>query len=190
MGVVSFALADTNGDLTLLTSSDVAEVKFAEGEAFTVSAENVTVDIPMLSVGEYMFVAYISTADGIRSSGFVNVPFETMEGNILSKDGLTVKASYEANDTAKFTYAKSAEVYMNLEVEGNLDYAAFADAVFAAVEVYGMAEAKIEKMNDGTATVLKGNEAVIEAGTYRVAYSVKDANVSVDGYVYINYIVK
>ena len=188
--VVSFALADANGDLTLLTSSDVAEVKFAAGEAFTVSAENVTVDIPMLSVGEYMFVAYISTADGIRSSGFVNVPFETMEGNILSKDGLTVKASYEANDTAKFTYAKSAEVYMNLEVEGNLDYAAFADAVFAAVEVYGMAEAKIEKMNDGTATVLKGNESVIEAGTYRVAYSVKDANVSVDGYVYIDYIVK
>ena len=186
--VVAFALANANGDLTLIDSTEVPSVAFkGNGDKFTVSTGAVELDIPVMEQGEYQLVAYLATADGVRSSGFIAVPFESVEGNAIKKDAMSIQPKYIDNDAISIMYSRNVDINIEVKSDVELGYEEFADLVLTRIYDYGTPDTVIYAWDGTTATALNGNEAKISYGSYRVAYSIKNGDVSVDGYVYVEF---
>ena len=81
---VAFALVSTSGSggLIHIGSDNEASAEYSNEKKFTVSASDVTLEMPTVKPGEYTLVAYIATSDGIRSSKYFEVSFDEISSEI------------------------------------------------------------------------------------------------------------
>jgi len=187
---VGFALASASGkgQLNHIESTAASPVTYEGGSEFKVIASTYF-EIKPLTAGEYVLVAYISTTDGIRMTGFTPlaipsiIPAEANAGNVktsISKnaDGnLAVSCSFiteieielpKASYTAKSMYeALGTEIY---------EYAFVAEG--AVLEVL---------LEDGSWSADINGTGTLANGTYRLKYELKNGNVEVNGFVYTEY---
>lgn len=193
--VLAFALLGlegTDGTLTLLKSTgEIVTTPYADADTFTVKG-GASLQLPTLAFGSYTLVAYISTADGIRSSAFVPVPvtelvpYERVSGNV------SVSTAKAADGTLLLTFTEvlDVEVSAHLPEQGYHSYATMYDALAEAAYLYGFAEeeALVERLGeDGSWTAMLGTEAQLESGTYRLAYTIKNGESVKNGTVFTTY---
>lgn len=190
--MVNFALVGTGSQgLTHVTLGETQTASYDGGSTFTVT-QTTTFEIPVLVPGDYTVVAYISTADGIRMSGYTDVVFtavalyEGKQGNLAIKVGQgsagQLAVSYE--------YIREIEVGVTFENE-QVTYAAMHAALSEAAYTYGFAmeEAMVEVKGEGdTWTSLTGQEETLVTGTYRLKYQIKNGEMHIEGYVYTQYV--
>ena len=170
--MVNFALVGTGSQgLTHVTLGETQTASYDGGSTFTVT-QTTTFEIPVLVPGDYTVVAYISTADGIRMSGYTDVvftelaPYEGKQGNLAIKVGQgsagQLAVSYE--------YIREVEVAVTFESE-QVTYAAMHAALSEAAYTYGFAmeEAMVEMKGEGdTWTSLTGQDEPLVTGTNRL----------------------
>lgn len=182
---------NASAGLTHIELAEPVTVKYADEDVFKVK-QTVSFEIPFLAAGEYTIVAYISTDDGIRSSGYTDLvftevtPYQTKEGNISvavdkNSAGELVISQVEINDI---------EVSISLPESGAHTYATMYEALSAEAYKYGFVAdgAVIERLGEGDVwSALTGDETAIEDGTYRLKYNIKNGTLLAEGYVYTNY---
>ncbi len=159
--MVNFALIETSGsDLIHLEVENSHPTAYAKTETFTVTAEQVTVKLPALTNSSYQLVAYISTEDGIRTSGY--------------KECMAIHVTPVTQTT--------------LTTEQKVDYATFYTIVCEVAYQYGIPEQSLLEYLDGDAyKTMTGNETEIATGDYRLAYTVSNGGNSTSDYVYVSY---
>ncbi len=176
---VGIALANANG----LVHVDTQAVAVApNGSTASVSAQNVSFELPVLASGNYNLVAYVCTADGIRISEYKVVAINSAtQGNVtvgnvqISTDASQNVVIYQGTIDAKITLAFATAP----------TFEQFYGKVTEFASVYGVLSTKVEQLVDGNYKALSGTETAIASGTYRVAYKVVNGNNSKQGYVYV-----
>ncbi len=188
---VAFALiaADGTGGLIHLSSDNADSVKYAGESKFTVNAENVTVGIPALSPGEYTVVAYISTADGIRSSQYVKVVFEEVSAEPLVFEWIELTAEKGSDGYISFNYIAKTDVSVEHVSREKLDYSGLRQLMAETASSYGTPNDTLVEMlgADGNYTALAADSTEIADGQYRMAYHIDNADYVLSGYVYLTY---
>lgn len=192
---VNFALIGIlegmNSGLNHVELKSPITVKYAGEDVFKVK-QTASFDIPVLASGEYEIVAYISTADGIRVSAYQSLAFtevnayETKDGNI----SVIISKTAEGKLLVSCIEIQIIEVAINYPESNIHSYATMLDELSNQAYTFGFADdnAVIEKQGDGdTWIALNGDEAELEAGVYRISYSIKNGTSLVEGYVYTNY---
>ena len=192
--VVNFALLGldgTDGMLTHLNHSDLTATPYSDGDSFTVTA-NTTFELPLLAEGSYTLVAYISTEDGIRSSGYTPVSFQELTPYESELGYLAVRTAKASDGTLLLTFEEilDIEVTVAMPETGFHSYVTMFDALSEQAYVYGFAEegAVVEKLGeDGNWTALIGTEETLESGTYRLKYSIQNGEKIKNGTVFTDY---
>lgn len=189
---IRFALDPEDGQNTGLIHLDVAatgETPYADEKTFSVAVTDVSLAIPVVDPGTYTLVAYISTADGIRSSDYIPVTFDTVTPAELSQGNLCATVQQGAGNTLQLTCVQVEDVYVSLEVEELQDHQQFRDAVMSVVNQYGVPDGDIEKLDAETETftTFSQEEGTVGDGVYRVAYNVVNGDHAVSGHIYIQY---
>jgi hypothetical protein len=192
---VGFAIvgtnANTNSGLVHIDFNETLETEYV-GEAVFKVNQTASFEIPVLAEGEYTLVSYISTADGIRSSGYQPVKF-TEAKRYEEKMG-NVNVVIDSNNSGELLLSISgvSEIEVKPELAEGVVHS-YSD-MFAALEkeayLYGFVDetAVLEMSADGiTWTSLTGSETTLEDGSYRLKYSIKNGNVTSQGYVYTVY---
>ncbi len=182
--VIEYALADALGNLAHVEMmEELNKTTFTGEKSFSVKATTGTIDFGALEAGEYTLVAYIATADGIRTSDFTPVKFDIVEP--AAEENITKGA----NGELKVVFEKSADVYIDYISDTTLDY----NGLYALMETlaypYGdIIDAKIEQSsvnaenNKFIYVALNGNETQIVPRTYRTTYTSSQGET---GYVYL-----
>ena len=187
--MVSFALKANDGSLIHLDITNETTVKYAEEKEFTVNAENASFELPEIAPGEYTVVCYISTADGIRASGYTELAFEKAEGLPVTLSSSELSAAIGEGGALTVTYIEKLDHYVSVSTVNALDFAGFKALIGEEAFKYGTPKDDvIEKLVDEEYTALTGEETEIESGTYRIFYSAKNGNATRMGYVYISYV--
>lgn len=184
---VKFALKSSGG-LVHLESSESGTATFANEKSFTVTVENVTMELPVLAAGNYTLVAFVSTADGIRTSQYAEVVFDAVDTTTRQTGNILMTPSIATGNTLKLTFTETADVYIECS-EVISGYAVLYEVLATEAEKYGVpGEGRVEKLGaDGSYTVMIGEEAEIPAGTYRLSYGTVNGEQISEGYVYLNY---
>ena len=159
--MVNFALIEgTGGGLIHLEVENSHRTTYAKTKTFTVAAEQVPVKLPALKNSAYKLVAYISTVDGIRTSGYKEVM--DLHGTSESQTALTTQAK--------------------------VDYATFYTMVCEVAYQYGLpAQSPLEYLEGETYIPMAGDETEIATGVYRLAYTVANEDRDATHYVYVAY---
>ena len=187
---VSFALASEAGLVHLEKKAGGGVTSFQEGDGFSVTVEDVGLQLPALADGEYRLVAYIATDDGIRSSAYTAFAFDTaeehMEG-VIGKTRLAVQRTAEGS--LVLTYTVIADVHTTLSYGGELTYGELYALIAGVACEYGIPDgAMLEICSDaenGVFTPMTGEETVITDGEYRLAYNMQNGEKTVNGYIYV-----
>ncbi len=189
---VGFSLISADGGNSGLVHLDVKSSVtslYAGEKSFTVSASDISFELPMLDVGKYTLVGYIITTDGIRSSDYVPLAFNGVQESKKTVGNISVSTQQNADGTVLVAFAENIDVYETLTVDTQQDYSSFYVDCMTAVNKYGVATSDIEKYdeaaNEYTALVQDGG--LITDGNYRVAYNIVNGDYSVAGYIYISY---
>ena len=187
---VALALEDSGGGLIHLEQTAESKVEYTGGGSFTVTANNVKLNVPHLPEGQYRLVAYISTSDGIRSSKFAPVKIEATDGATYEMGDVDVTS--EIVDSALILkYEKKIDVAVDIQSENKLSYSEFKTLAEEAAFKYGIpADSLIEMLNGEEYVNLNGEETEIQSGIYRLKYTVENGGTVSEGYVYINYSLK
>ncbi|MBP3391943.1 MAG: hypothetical protein J6L76_04060 [Clostridia bacterium] len=158
---VHLALIQESGnDLIHLEVENDDHVSYTGSRTFTVTADQITAKIPALPERSYKVVAYISTVDDIRASGY------------KSFMDLNVEPATE----------------IVLTTDQKVDYEAFRTLVCQEAYSFGVpAQSAIECLKGETYQPMLGNETEIASGQYRLAYTVSEGGEDRTGYVYIAY---
>ncbi|MBE6594717.1 MAG: hypothetical protein E7644_02840 [Ruminococcaceae bacterium] len=193
--VLSFALLGlegTDGTLTLLESAgEMTATPYVDADTFTVKG-GATLQLPTLAFGSYTLVAYISTADGIRSSAYIPVPVTELVPYENASGNVSVSTAKAADGTLLLTLTEvlDVEISAHLPEQGFHSYATMYDLLAEAAYLYGFAEedALVELLGeDGTWAALLGTEEKLGSGTYRLRYSVKNGEAVKNGTVFTVY---
>ena len=181
---VAFGLQSTGGLVHL--TAETAPVKFAGGDTITVKAENMTLDVPTLAAGAYTPVAYIATADGIRSSACVPLTFEAVDTDAKQDANLRMSAAKAADNTVTLTFALTDDVWLTYE-DLPADYAALRALFEEVAAPYGVPVDTAVEMSgaDGSFAAMSGNETTIAAATYRLGYTTLNGDKTRTGYIYL-----
>lgn len=187
---VNFALASNAGLVHLEKKLGSGMASYANEDTFSVTVENVKLDIPTLADGECTLVAYISTDDGVRSSDYTAVKFDVVDTEnefVIEKTRLTV--SKAESGAIILLYTVIADVYTELSFEGNLDYEGLYTLMAGIACEYGIPEnGNLEMLTDArndVYTSMTGSEAEVVSGVYRMAYNMQNAEKTASGYVYV-----
>lgn len=192
---VNFAIvgtADTSSaGLVHIELGQTPSVAYADADTFKVN-QTATFDIPVVSVGEYTVVAYISTEDGIRSSAYQPLAFTEVTRYEAKQDGVNIVADKKENGQLVISISQISDVEVSVALPEGAAHS-YAD-MFTALEekayLYGFVDegSVLETSADGkTWTALTGNEATLESGSYRLKYSIKNGSSVSEGYVYTAY---
>ncbi len=190
---VGFALVSTSntGDgLIHMTFTNDTKIVYTDTDTFTTGSANASVTIPVLSPGNYTVVAYISTADSIRASQYVPLTFTEIDTKQIDLGSTVLVPSQNEKGEIVLTYVENIDVNISLTSPDELDYVSLRDLLAEEAYKYGVAsDAPVEKQDaeSGNFSALTGGESSIESGTYRLAYSVENGDVTLDGYIYANY---
>ncbi len=187
---IDFALSSEAGLVHLEKKTGSGTASFSQGNSFSVTIEDVTIDIPVLVDGEYKLVAYIATDDGIRSSGYTTFEFDvvdTQSENVIEKSKVVAKK--ESDNGLLITYTTTADVNTSLSYEGTLNYEDLYSLIAGIACEHGIpSNTGIEMLtNEETEvyTAMLGDESEITSGTYRLAYNVQNGEKMLDGYIYV-----
>lgn len=158
---VNVALIQESGnELIHLEVENDDRVSYTGGNTFTVTARQITAKLPALPEHSYKLVAYISTDDGIRSSGY--------------------KAFMDLNVDPTTEIARTTDQ--------KVDYETFRTLVCQEAYRFGVpAQSPIEYLEGESYKPMTGNETEIATGKYRLAYTVSVGEEEQTGYVYITY---
>ncbi len=187
---VAFALRSLSGGNLVHLACETAPVAYSGAGAFTVAAESISLQLPLLSVGEYELVAYIATAEGIRASAPAVIPIEVASGEAVKGGNIKGEVVIEAG-ASKVVYSETADAVAVIYGAPETSYAEFYEKMAEVAFVYGIpSEQKIEKVDPETmaATALTGEEASIEEGTYRIYFSATNGEIVTKGYVYVAFV--
>jgi len=187
---VNFALASDAGLVHLEKKSGSGTASYAKSSSFSVTVENVTLDIPALVDGEYKLIAYIATDDGVRSSAYTAFEFDSVDTEsemMIEKTNLLAK---KANDGGLvLTYSIMTDVYTSLSYEGSLDYEGLYTLIAGIACEHGIPSGSNPEMLTDQAneiyTALTGDETEISDGVYRLAYNMQNGEKTVDGFIYV-----
>ena len=193
--MVNFAIVEvsenSNSGLNHVELYESLSVEYTDEEVFKVS-QSASFEIPVLAEGKYTVVAYISTEDGIRSSGYQSVAFTEVNKYEKAHGNLNVLIDKGTDGTLSISVAEISEVEVAVEFPSET-VPSYTD-MFLALEkeayLYGFVDegALLEKSEDGVTWVsLTGNETSLEGGIYRLNYSVKNGNDASVGFVYTVY---
>ena len=189
---VNFALvakgSESASGLSHIRLGDGLSAEFTGGKSFSVK-QSVSFDLPALAEGEYTLVAYISTHDGIRSSGYTALEFskitdaEETQGakklSVVEGEGKSLVLKCEIN--------REIEVIIG---EGNRSYADMYAELERLANAYGFVKegAALEKLcEDGEWTVVSDGEEYLSSGTYRLGYYIANGESTTEGFVFTKY---
>ena len=188
---VFFAIKPNDSDsLTHITLEERSAVKYAGEKSFRVASGKVRFTLPTMTVGEYTLVAYLATADGIRTSKPIPVTFDSVVADEMQVEDLIVTSVKAQDGSLTVKYEANPDVYLTLSKTAEaIDYAKLHEFIASAAFSHGTpSESVIERRGEGGVyTALTGEETSIEEGEYRLAYSVKNGDTTREGYVYVTY---
>jgi hypothetical protein len=184
---IMFALANSNGGLVHFQMDNSSTTTYTGEDRFTVTASALEFTLPTLAPGDYTLVAYIATADGIRSSAYTPVALDEILNTPLSFENISISASKGDNGALVLTYSTVTDFTLDLTIDGTVDYAEFKTALSEMAFRYGTPADTIEMLTDDSYTPLTGSEVEIAEGTYRIAYAVENGEHSLQGYIYVRY---
>ena len=187
---IAFAMKslDEDGGLTHI-EVDTATALYDGADSLTVTAQNLTFMLPMLSPGDYTLVAYVATADGIRSSMYTELGITNISDGVVKEGNIqaTVKAE---DDLLKVTYIETPEAVAVIVRDEATPYAEFYELMAEIAFNYGIpSEDLIQKVDPETmeATALVGNEEDIESGIYMILYTSNSGENTEQGKLYVEY---
>ena len=183
--VLTFALLGADGTLTHIESNTVGSVKYNGEDSFTVKGD-ATFNIPTLSVGDYVLVAYISTADGIRTSAYTKLAFSETEASEKTEGNLKVSlVKGESNELiVKHTTTTDIDVILSSD---SYTAKSLYDELSREIYKYGfIAEgASLEvKGENGSWITVTDDSVELSAAAYRLKYNVKNGEDFKEGYAY------
>ena len=186
---VRFALSGPEGLVHLKAAGTEQTTAYKKGNEFSLSVSDVTLELPALTDGSYTLVAFISTADGIRSSGYTPLPVDTVdtETNVtLTRSRMTVEKGN--NGALVVRYTLITDLFTEIAPEQPVDYQAFYEMLASFVCAYGIPGEGIEVLTgEDTYTALTGQETEILSGTYRLAYTIENGEKQVSGYLFVEF---
>ena len=187
---VNFALSGTSGLVHIASIGDIQTTAYTNGNSFSVTVNDISLELPQLLDGSYTLVAYIATADGIRSSGYTAVKFDSVEDSqsiTLKRSNMNV--AQNSNGDLILSYELITDIYVSLSGDLSMSYSDLYNMMAAEVCDYGIPSgANIEYLNDeNTYIAMEGNETVIASGKYRLAYDIENGEKVVNGYIYAEY---
>ena len=183
---VVLALEDSAGSIVHLEQTSSGEVKYAGEKKFSVTVSGVEITLPHLTPGSYRVVAYIATADGIRSSKFTSVSFNAADEQPVNLGDTDLSGSIGADGALTLTYTERVDVYVKVEFETAPAFDAFKQTVCEQAFLYGTPdESKIEMLQGESYVALTGTETKIAEGIYRIGYTVENGSYTLSGYVYV-----
>ncbi|MBR2479686.1 MAG: hypothetical protein IKB56_00070 [Clostridia bacterium] len=187
---INFALSSELGLVHLEQKTGNGTALFTKGETFSVTIENVTMDIPVLVDGEYKMVAYIATDDGIRSSAYTPFAFEVVDTESENKiEKSRIVAEKLSGGELVLTYTTVPDVNTSLSYEGTLAYEDLYSQIAGIACEHGIpSNNNIEMLTDvenKVYTSLIGDETEITSGVYRLAYNMQNGEKTVEGYIYV-----
>ncbi len=187
---IALAMIDTaeaNG-LVHLDSATESTVVYTGEDTFTVNADGLTATLPVLSAGSYTVVAYISTADGIRASDYIEVDFHSVEGTSLPMSGVAMSTVLSESGALTVSYEPVTDFFVTLTTDTAVDYASFYGLLAAEAFNHGTpSEGTVERKTEDGYEPLVGDETVIADGTYRMAYVMQNGETTVEGFLYADY---
>ena len=183
---VAFALKPIgSGNLVHLESTNETTLPFTRGDGFTVSTAEAELTLPMMTDGEYVLVAYLSTYDGIRSSGFVSVPCDAISEYSLTegRERMTVGSTNERQLSVKYTETVDVEITVTSSTPFDAE-ALYGRMAEVAYERWVPTESSLEMQNGEvwSAVVTAKGEALAD-GYYRISYTADGQS----GFVYAEY---
>lgn len=184
---VAFALADSNGKLVHFDTENTQSIKYSDENKFTVTVAALDLTLPVLSAGNYTFVTYIATSDGVRASAYTPVKVNETINMPTSTENMNVSSATDGNGVLTLTYEQIKDFTVSLTTQSPVGYEEFKTAVSEIVFEYGIPSDIIEIESDESYTALTGNETEIVDGTYRISYKVENGDIVTQGYVYVQY---
>ena len=187
---VSFALASDAGLVHLDKKTGSGTASFAGGESFSVTVEDVMLNIPALAEGEYRLVAYIATDDGVRSSAYTAFEFDTVAtgaDDIIEKTKLVATKADDGG--LVLTYTVTPDVYTELSCKEALNYEELYTLIAGIACEHGIPEGTVpEMLTDAEGevyTAMTGDETEISGGVYRLAYNMQNGEKTSNGFIYV-----
>lgn len=191
---VGFALVSTSdekGGLIHPAFTNDTKIVYTGTDSFTAGSANAGVTLPELSPGSYTVVAYISTSDSVRASQYVPISFTEIDTKQIDLGDTMLVPSQNEKGEIVLTYVENIDVSISLASPEDLDYASLRDILAEEAYKYGVAsDVPVEKQNADSEgfSALTGDETVVESGVYRLAYSVQNGDVTLNGYIYAEYL--
>ena len=188
---VAFAMVSKNGSggLVHLDVDNTATISYADQAEFTVSANDVSFELPILAVGDYTVVAYISTSDGIRASEYIAIDFDSVSETPVKIERISMSAKVDSDGEITVSYAEITDFTVSLTSAEKLDYGAFRELIAAEAFKYGTPSDGALEIQSGEEYIsLSGTETEIADGTYRIGYSLQNGDLVTEGYIYIKYV--
>ncbi len=185
--VVSFALIGKDNTLTHIDTEGQTGVKYDGAEVFTVSG-NAEFDIPILALGEYYLAAYISTADGIRTSAYTKLVFTAFTET--EKSVGNTKVTLLKQDTNELTVKYGEIIDVNIALGGTAYTGAeMTEALSKEIYKYGFVSkgAALEVLSGSAYVEVTELESKLASGSYRLKYSVANGSEVKEGYVIASY---
>lgn len=191
---VNFALASDAGLVHLEKETGSGATSFTKGSSFSVTVENVTMTIPALVDGEYKLVAYIATDDGIRSSAYTAVEFDTVDTKLEQMIEKKKLSAEKASDGGLvLTYITIPDVHTTLSCAESPDYEKLYTLLAGIACEHGIPSgSRPEMLTDAeneVYTAMTGSETEITNGTYRLAYDLQNGEKTASGFIYVTLII-
>jgi len=187
---VALALENSKGALVHLEQSSASANEYSGEGAFTATATDIRLTLPMLETDSYRLVAYIATSDGIRSSKCAAVTFDAsaVDGMPVVAENTELTAAVSSN-TLVLTYTEKLDVFTSLSSKEALDFASFDKLVRELAFNYGYTDGNTVEIKGGNGayTVLSDTTEQVPDGEYRIKYSVINGEAVKSGYIYISF---
>lgn len=188
---VGFALleSEANGGGLIHTEATVSgETEFVGSGPFTVKADG-SFTLPEVDEGEYKIVAYIETADGIRTSAYTELKFTALTpasvafGNVNA----TLVSAEDGSVSVKCTASKDIDVSVK---SGTHTHASMTEALSEQIYRYAFVatDAVLEVEGEGGSFIaVAESDEPLASGTYRLKYEIKNGSTVTEGYAYVEY---
>ena len=189
--VIKLALLTSDGMLVHVDYEGAIEKTFTSGDSFELEQNNVEIAVPAeLAEGRYTLVAYISTADGIRSSMPSAFAFEEVHSESLISGATLMTASLGEGKELVLNFSQSSSISISITFDRALSYSELYELVSQGAYEKGAivkTGAVVEAFNEANSSwiPLDTEATSLSGGTYRIQYENKNADKVVSGTVVI-----
>ena len=174
--VIKLALVGQNGELYHLEYEGATEKAYVKGDSFSLEQSGISIKTPLVElVGNYDLVAYISSADGIRSSGFDKVKADPMVMNSPSyRYGITQLTVHINESAITLEYQLNGDIEIDITLDAPISYDELYEIMAEEVYKYGIIDStqNIKKFisSGDWREIAKGDTSVGE-GTFLIGFT-------------------